>query len=298
MKILDGMPVLSYGAHSAPEYGACLMEYVSMLAGEPFSDHPRTADITLAHIARACNDAYNTDNTLRQGIAPLAVRLVGTRAAATKFTREQNLVRIGTVDAVQAGLGIWAMRHIAAYIPETLRLDVERFCRDLQKCLAVGITYDAKARAGFLREQVEEAMSGIHWVDPALGAVKSFVSAFTYEGCYSIEGRVAGAVLGAIVTVAKAEGMTRIATGLEAVLDEFDRITGHQLTDTVPEPTQPEPTDPETPVDEPAHIINALQVAEQAHELLLTSYQDQIMKAASTQWITNDAWSIGELVTK
>jgi len=31
---------LSRGKHSSPEEGACVMELASMLAGEPFSDHP------------------------------------------------------------------------------------------------------------------------------------------------------------------------------------------------------------------------------------------------------------------
>jgi len=31
---------LSKGRHRGPEDGACAMELASMLAGEPFSDHP------------------------------------------------------------------------------------------------------------------------------------------------------------------------------------------------------------------------------------------------------------------
>ena len=31
---------LTAGKHSTPHEGACVMELASMLAGEPFSDHP------------------------------------------------------------------------------------------------------------------------------------------------------------------------------------------------------------------------------------------------------------------
>ena len=30
----EGMPVLTAGGHRGPEHGACVMEYVSVLAGE------------------------------------------------------------------------------------------------------------------------------------------------------------------------------------------------------------------------------------------------------------------------
>ena len=52
-----GLPELRAGSHVAPEDGACLMEYVSVLAGTPFTDHPRGTDPTLALLARLVNDA-------------------------------------------------------------------------------------------------------------------------------------------------------------------------------------------------------------------------------------------------
>ena len=33
---------LSAGKHAAPDQGACVMELASMLAGETFTDHPRS----------------------------------------------------------------------------------------------------------------------------------------------------------------------------------------------------------------------------------------------------------------
>lgn len=53
----DGMPRLSRGTHSGPQAGACFMEYVSLLAGEPWSDQPRCTHPLLAEVARAVNDS-------------------------------------------------------------------------------------------------------------------------------------------------------------------------------------------------------------------------------------------------
>jgi hypothetical protein len=65
-----GMPVLSAGKHSRPSQGACLMEYVSVLAGRRFSAKPECTDRTLAAIARAVND-YSSD-AARQELASYA----------------------------------------------------------------------------------------------------------------------------------------------------------------------------------------------------------------------------------
>jgi uncharacterized Ntn-hydrolase superfamily protein len=52
----DGVPILDAGRHDRPEAGACLMEYVSVLAGERWSDHPWCTQPLLAAVARAVND--------------------------------------------------------------------------------------------------------------------------------------------------------------------------------------------------------------------------------------------------
>lgn len=78
----DGLPVLSAGRHRGPHGGSCVMEYTSVLAGEPWSDHPRCTDRALAELARRVNDAVRAD--ARPALAVLApdlVGAVGTRAA-------------------------------------------------------------------------------------------------------------------------------------------------------------------------------------------------------------------------
>jgi hypothetical protein len=83
------MPVLSAGKHSRPKRGACLMEYVSVLAGRRFSAKPECTDRTLAAIARAVND-YSGD-AARQDLARYAGGL--TTAGRLEVVDQQDLAR-------------------------------------------------------------------------------------------------------------------------------------------------------------------------------------------------------------
>lgn len=76
MDVPDFMPVLSAGTHENPSEGACVMEMVSFLAGEPFSDAPLCTDPTLAAYARAINDSLTDEE--RPLLVPLIGRLLGT----------------------------------------------------------------------------------------------------------------------------------------------------------------------------------------------------------------------------
>jgi hypothetical protein len=74
--IPEFLPTLAAGAHSAGEGQACVMEYVSILAGEHFSDSPSCTDPVLAAAARSVND-WMTDEG-RHLLVPLIGRLFGT----------------------------------------------------------------------------------------------------------------------------------------------------------------------------------------------------------------------------
>jgi hypothetical protein len=81
----DHLPMLDRGAHRSPEHGACLMEYVSVLAGTPFSDRPNCTHPALALVARWVND-HTTDPAARAWLAVLAPGLIGTRSADPRLT--------------------------------------------------------------------------------------------------------------------------------------------------------------------------------------------------------------------
>jgi hypothetical protein len=69
---------LSKGRHNSPEEGACVMELASMLAGEPFSDHPASVCPVIGSCLRAYNDWIDDDR--RQDLYQYASEVVGTRA--------------------------------------------------------------------------------------------------------------------------------------------------------------------------------------------------------------------------
>lgn len=76
-RVPDQLPILQRGRHRRPEDGACVMEYVSVLAGSTFTDHPRCTHPALATLARLVNDWIDDDQT-RSELAVLAPDLIGT----------------------------------------------------------------------------------------------------------------------------------------------------------------------------------------------------------------------------
>jgi hypothetical protein len=67
---------LSRGRHSSPEHGACVMELASMLAGEGFTDHPRSVSRPIASFMRGYNDLL--DDRRRADLYRYAAQAVGT----------------------------------------------------------------------------------------------------------------------------------------------------------------------------------------------------------------------------
>ena len=72
---------LGKGKHASPDDGACVMELASMLAGEPFSDHPATVCPVIGSFLRAYNDAIDDDR--RQDLYAYASRIVGSRESVS-----------------------------------------------------------------------------------------------------------------------------------------------------------------------------------------------------------------------
>lgn len=75
---------LSSGPHASPDDGVCVMELASMLAGEPFSDRPRSVCRVVGALLRGVND--RVDDETRQRLYRYAAEAVGTSgdAAATE----------------------------------------------------------------------------------------------------------------------------------------------------------------------------------------------------------------------
>lgn len=137
----SGMPILACGKHHHPRDGACLMEYVSVLAGEKFSDRPRCTDDLLAHTARMVNDASSPGG--RSTLARLAPDLA-TAGKADASTHERMLETCFAVARV-AGAASQPHRMRAGIFTrnKTARLrDVERVVRALRS-VPLGTQRDA-----------------------------------------------------------------------------------------------------------------------------------------------------------
>jgi hypothetical protein len=52
----ESLPVISGGKHKSPKEGACVMEYISLLAGEEWTDYPKCTHSSLARLAQRAND--------------------------------------------------------------------------------------------------------------------------------------------------------------------------------------------------------------------------------------------------
>jgi hypothetical protein len=74
-----GLPVLAAGVHRSETDGACLLEFVSVLAGEPFSVHPSCVHPVLAAIVRTADS--HVSEARRPALAVIAPDLIGTRGA-------------------------------------------------------------------------------------------------------------------------------------------------------------------------------------------------------------------------
>jgi hypothetical protein len=81
---------LSKGKHASPDDGACVMELASMLADEPFSDHPASSCPVIGSFLRAYNDSI--DDGRRQDLYAFAARVVGSRTSIHIQRARANLL--------------------------------------------------------------------------------------------------------------------------------------------------------------------------------------------------------------
>ena len=82
---------LARGKHSHPADGVCVMELASMLAREPFTDHPASVCPVIGAVLRAYND--NIGDRRRQDLYRFASLAVGTRAGHAVLERRIELCR-------------------------------------------------------------------------------------------------------------------------------------------------------------------------------------------------------------
>jgi hypothetical protein len=87
--IPEGLPTLAKGSHKPEEGKACVMEYVSVLAGEEWTDMPTCTHPFLAVVAQHTNDSLADDE--RQALIPLIGRLFNTNPYPVSSTQGHRL---------------------------------------------------------------------------------------------------------------------------------------------------------------------------------------------------------------
>lgn len=70
------LPTLAKGSHKPGQGSACLMELISIMEGEDFSDHPQCVDSVLCSAGMHVNDGM--DDSVRNSLLRLAPMFVGT----------------------------------------------------------------------------------------------------------------------------------------------------------------------------------------------------------------------------
>jgi hypothetical protein len=93
---------LGKGKHHSPAQGACVMELASMLAGEPFGDHPRSVSRPIAAFLRRYNDLI--DDERRQDLYGYAAKAVAT--ASRPEVEEERVERL-----LSWGDALWRSRR-------------------------------------------------------------------------------------------------------------------------------------------------------------------------------------------
>lgn len=143
---------------SDPSLDGCLLEIVSQLAGEPWTDRPTCVHPTLLAIARAVND-LSTDAG-RMALRPLAPQLVGT--ARPGFEASARLVAV----CVSTALVSPDPQRITA--DEIGRLDAAR-----QTALHLLVGRNAGASTGVTPADDEPRLRGAaRWWLPIFGLVR------------------------------------------------------------------------------------------------------------------------------
>jgi hypothetical protein len=78
MNFNDWQIKLLAGSHRNPQNGSCVMEVVSYIAGEKYSDHPECACPLITTFAIAVNDRM--DDAARQRLLPFVLRIAGSKS--------------------------------------------------------------------------------------------------------------------------------------------------------------------------------------------------------------------------
>ncbi|VXC14029.1 hypothetical protein [Aeromicrobium sp. 9AM] len=229
MNMPDALPTLSAGSHDAEHGEACVMEYVSLLAGEEWSDRPDCTHPMLAHEARTTNDLLRDSDRAR--LVPLIGRLFGTTEDSSELRAK---LRITQARQVMALLEPDSRGRVIAAIEEAEAwLDREGDSTHVQQAIDGAIAYPR--RSGDL----DPAHTSFH-----LNASRVFAFVMTPElgpaEAYAAKAHVIAHLVAASGECradcgsepARARRMVKDLAGL---IDAYDEVTGRTAREVSPD---------------------------------------------------------------
>ena len=226
---LAALPPLSAGAHETKHEGACVMEAVSYVSGEPWSDTPACACPVLGAFMRDWNDDLpeaDRDRLLR----PLVRRLVGSRSTPEVEVRRSWLAMDWLV---RTNAPAW-LQLVPALVPHAAALTDLPPIVDAQTAAAHQSTFNAAGDAAWdaaWAAAVDAAWdaAGAAAGDAAVDAAWVAAGAAAVDAAWDAAGVAAGAAAGdaawaAMGDAARAALQPTVATLQRSALDLVDRM--------------------------------------------------------------------------
>ena len=220
----ENLPTLSAGGHAADDGQACLMEYISLLAGEKWSDKPACTHPVLSSAARLTNDLMSDKH--RHLLVPLIGRLFGTDEGGTEEERKTLNVSLAVFCAK-------SVRHLVK--PENLNgadaaiSAAENWLANPTEDTAANAKDAIVTAAYSSAEPAADATSPVLDTSAAYSSAKaSAATAFTtvgHEDCAS-HAAARAAIAVANYTTTAADRNRALADNLSSLIDEYDRLTG------------------------------------------------------------------------
>ncbi|MDX6275984.1 MAG: hypothetical protein QOJ72_112 [Nocardioidaceae bacterium] len=228
MTVPDFLPTLSHGAHDADAGEACVMEYVSLLAGEEWSDRPECTHPILAHEARTTNDLLLDHD--RPRLVPLVSRLFGTTEDSSDLRAHLRIAQarqlIGLLDPAARPRALAAVTRAESWLGR------EGDEHDVRQAFADAIAFptvlgDLDAEHAAFHEQASRMFPFV--LSPELGADEAYaVTALVIAHRIAASGEcLADCGNGP----ARARRMVKDLGGLIDVYDDVTGRTGPDVTD-------------------------------------------------------------------
>jgi hypothetical protein len=219
---------LSAGNHDSPEQGGCVMEWVSLLAKQPWTDNPTCTNEVITRAAQAVNDRLN--DTERQRLVALIPRIM--RARRTDSDRRVNV-----------RLALWAARSVLHLTREQDRVVCERAvvavemwlageatAQECRAAYAAASAFSASASSAYAASAFSSSSSAAAYAAYASAAYAAYASASSaYAAAYaasafSSSSAAAYAAYAAAAYAAAADPVT----WLDSLLDVWEKAINEE----------------------------------------------------------------------